>query len=339
MNRLYYLLVLHLVFSTIAGFAQQRQPVYFKAGRVINNPDSADYYRVITSQNDSSFSFKEYRKDGMWMNATAKGSINYPDYIGTAMIYYKTGKTAVKKEFNVDGWLAKTTGYYRNGKLIYITYTIREWPFELVAYDADSSGNVHIINGNGERQETDSVRFSGERYTMKGPYKDGFKEGLWTGTNDRGWAFQQKYHEGRMISATVKTGAGKKYHYTHFFDFPEFDGKFDEFNRRILANLKNKKDTSDLEFLKPGVLHLSYVVNEKGEITGLKGFKKDHSGLVPLELKHNRPTTTPAKLRGVPIPFVVADNYSTNVGLANFNRDVYLRGQLTRPPRTRSRLY
>jgi len=238
----------------------------------------------------------------------------------------------------VHGWPARTTGYYPTGNVIYITYTIRQWPMELVIYDADSSGNVHIINGNGARQETDSVRFSGEHYTMKGPYKNGFKDGVWAGTDDKGWVFEQTYHKGRLISGTVRT-TEKKYHYKQFFEFPDFDGKFDEFNRRILANLKNKKDTSDLEFLKTGVLHLSYVVNEKGEITQLKGFKKDHSGLVPLELKHTRPKTTPAKLRGVPIPFVVADNYTTNVGLANFHTDIYLNGQLTGPHRTRSRLY
>lgn len=322
-----YLFVLLLAFSTIAAFAQQK-PVYFRAGRVITDPDSADCYRIITSQNDSSFNFTEYRKDGTRMEATATGSLIYPDYIGTATFYYKTGRVSVKKEFNTHGWLSKTTGYYPNGLVIYITYGIHLPPFEVVVYDADSSGNVHIINGNGARQETDSIRFSGEHYTMKGPYKDGFKDGLWKGTDDRGWFFEQSYRKGKMISGTVITTAGEKYHYRQFFQFPDFDGKFDDFNRDILANLKNKRDTSDLEFLKPGVLHLSYVINEKGEVTQLKGFRKNKGGMVALELRANRPKCTPAKLRGVPMPFVVADNRTVNLGLANFNTDIYLNGQL-----------
>jgi hypothetical protein len=328
MNRLNYLFLLLLVFSTISAFAQQKQPVYFRAGRVITNPDSADYYRVITSENDTSFSFTEYRKDGTRMEATATGSILYPDYIGTAIFYYKTGKIAVKKEFNVHGWLAKITGYYPNGSLIYITYAIPRWPLELVVYDADSSGHVHIVNGNGARQETDSLRTCSEHYTMRGPYKDGFKDGIWTGSDDRGWAFEQTYRKGIVTSATVTTNDGKKYHYRQFFQFPEFDGKFDEFNRSILANLKNKKDTLSLEFLKPGVLHLSYVINYRGEVTQLKGFRKNKGGMVALELKGNRPRCAPAKLRGVPVPFVVADNRTVNLGLANFNTDVYLNGQI-----------
>lgn len=332
MNRMYYfLLFLILVFLAMPGFAQEKQPVYFRSGRVITNPDSADYYRVITSENNGVFSFTEHRKDGMRMEATATGDIAYPDYIGTVIIYYKTGSIAVKKQFNVNGWLAKTAGYYPNGNPIYITYTIPQFPFELVVYDADSSGHVHIINGNGARQETDSVRFSGEHYTMKGPYKDGFKDGLWTGTDDRGWIFQQTYHKGRLTSGTVTTDSGKKYHYRQFFEFPEFGSKFDEFNRSILANLKNKKDTTTVEFLKPGVLHLSYIINDHGEITQLKGFRKNKQGMLPLELKKNRPKCIPAKLRGVPVPFVVADSQTVNVGLAGFNTDIYLNGQIVGP--------
>src|SRR5665213_1934994 len=327
MNRLYYLLVLMLLFPTIPCFSQEKQPLYFRSGRVITNPDSAEYYRVLNSENDGLLSFTEYHKDGTRIEASATGSISDPVYVGNATFYYKNGKVAIKNEYK-SGRLLRSTGFYPSGVLMYVMYYQHFGAIPQVVYDADSSGHAHIINGNGARQETDSVRFSGEHYTMKGPYKDGFKDGLWKGTDDRGWVFEQTYRKGRIVSGTVTTNGGKKYRYKQFFQFPEFDGKFDDFNRDILANIKNKKDTLNLEFLKPGVLHLSYVINEKGEVTQLKGLGKDKGGLVPLELKGNRPRCSPAKLRGVPVPFVVADNRTVNLGLTNFNTDIYLNGQI-----------
>ncbi|MDP9046603.1 MAG: hypothetical protein M3N14_00600 [Bacteroidota bacterium] len=330
MRRYRLTLFLHLAFAASA-FAQDKQPVYFRHGSVITNPDSADYYRVLNSQNDESFNFTEYHNDGSRIEASATGSLSDPVYRGIATYYYKTGKVAIKKEYSGHGSLLKTEGYYPNGVLMYVTYHQGVGSGEVLGYDADSSGNAHVINGNGVRQETDSVRLAGEHFTMKGPYKDGLKEGVWKGSDDKGLRFEQSFLAGRFVSGTATSNVGKKYHYTKLFEYPRFKGDFDKFNRSILANLKNPTDTLNLEFLKPGILHLSYVINERGEVTALKGFRKNGHVMVGLELKSDEPICRPARLRGVPIPFIVADNRVTPAGFRPFNTDIYLRGQIIFP--------
>ncbi|MGZ3755334.1 MAG: hypothetical protein ACXVJE_08960, partial [Mucilaginibacter sp.] len=266
-----------LLFSAITAFAQKEAPVYFKYNHVIKNADSADYYRVIDSRDGDNYRFTEFHKDGTWVKALATGNINDPYYIGDQTFYYKNGRIAVANQFS-KGRCIKTTGYYPNGVLLQVIEYRTTWPQQLIAYDADSSGRVHIINGNGERQETDSIAIPAFNihlhYTMTGPYKDGLKNGLWKGTDDRGFSFEEKYEAGKLVSGTTKTPEGKKYHYTRLYQYPKFKGDIDKFEVHILPALKNKADTTGLKFFKPGFLNLSYIINEDGSVSNLTGYKK-----------------------------------------------------------------
>jgi hypothetical protein len=328
-----YRLLFSLIFLTASAFAQDELPVYYtRDNRATTNRDSAEYYRVINSRTDENFRFTEYHKDGTWRTAEARGDINEPVYVSTLTFYYKNGQVAVQNEYK-NGRLLKTTGYYPNGVLLHVMFYPRPGPFPQVAYDADSSGTIHIINGNGSRLESDSLKMFDEHFTMTGPYKNGWKEGVWKGKDDKGLVFEQLYQAGRFISGTAVTNTGKKYHYNKFFELAGFRGDFNEFERGIAANLKNPADTLDLEYFSPGYLHLSYVINEKGEITNLHGFKKHGKVMVNLELKRDRPRCKPAMLRGVPVPYPIADNANsiTRGRLLPFNTDVYLKGRIIIP--------
>jgi antitoxin component YwqK of YwqJK toxin-antitoxin module len=308
MNRLY-ILTSCLIFLGFVAFAQEA-PVYFaKNGHVISNPDSAYYYRVINSREGDHFKFTEYHKDGTWIKGTAKGAITDPVYLNDITFYYKGGKVAVIQKYE-NGRLVKTIGYYPNGILLQVIDHINTWPLTLVAYDADSSGHVHIINGNGRRIESDSLRFYhfSERYIMEGPYKNGLKDGLWKGADERGFTFEEKYDAGKLISGTSKTAEGKKYHYTKFFEYPTFNGNIDKFESHMLPHLKSISDTTGLRFFKPGFLRLSYVINEDGNVIKLTGFKKQDLSPVNLELNAGLPKCNPAKLRGVPTSYPIANN-------------------------------
>jgi antitoxin component YwqK of YwqJK toxin-antitoxin module len=332
MNKRYGLLF-NLIFLTASAFAQDEPPVYYtKNNTATTNRDSAEYYRVINSKADETFRFTEYHKDGTWRTAEARGDINEPVYVSTLTFYYKTGQVAIKSEYK-NGRLLKATGYYPNAVLMHVLYYPNPWPFPQVAYDADSSGTPHIVNGNGSRQESDSLNMFGEHFTMAGSYKNGWKDGVWKGTDDKGLFFEQTYQAGRFISGTTITNTGKKYHYHRFFELPRFSGDFNKFEYAIAANLKHPADTAGLEFLTPGYLHLSYVINEKGEITNLHGFKKQGKVMINLELKSDQPKCKPAMLRGVPVPYPIADNADsiTRGRLFPFHTDVYLKGAIVIP--------
>lgn len=306
-----YSLFLCLIFSAITAFAQTEAPVYFQGNHVTDNPDSADYYRVIDSRDGDNYRFTEYHKDGTWIKALASGNINDPFYIGDLTYYYKSGRIAVVNQFT-KGRRIKTTGYYQNGVLLQVIQYRTAWPQQLIAYDADSSGRVHIINGNGVRQETDSITIPAfnvhQHYTMTGPYKDGLKNGLWKGSDDRGFTFEEKYGDGKLVSGITKTADGKKHHYTRLFEYPKFKGDVDHFEAHILPALKNQADTANLKFLKPLFLNLSYVINEDGSVSNLIGYKKHDHTQFQLELKGTLPKCEPAALRGVPFSFTIKNN-------------------------------
>ena len=321
-----------LLFTSVMAVAQVGVPVYFRYNHVTANADSADFYRVIDSLDGDKYWFTEHHKDGTWSKALATAKISDPLFMGNQTFYYKNGRVAVINTY-VKGRRIKTTGYYPNGRLLQVMEYWNGWPQELVIYDADSSGTAHIEDGNGRRQETDSIRASGihEHYTMNGPYKNGFKDGLWTGTDDHGFTFEQLYEAGKQVSGTTKTADGKKYRYTKIFEYPKFKGDIDQFEARIIPALKNPADTTGLVFFKPGLLKLSYVINVDGKVTNLTGIQKSSRKPVQLQLKNDLPRCEPARLRGVPINYQVAPNtdYIVRHNFNPFQTDVYLNGRYT----------
>ena len=331
-----YILLSGLLFSAFASFAQAEKEVYYRNGRIIINKDSADTYRVIDSREGDNFRFTEYHTDGTFIKALGKGHINRPVYLGNRVFYYKDGKMAIKEEYD-NGRLLKTWRFYPNGVLMQVTSTINSIPNTpvstiLVNYDADSLGRVHIANGNGIRQETDTLKSFNirEQYTMTGPYKNGLKDGLWKGTDNRGFEFEETYDAGKLISGTTKTTAGKKYHYTNLYEYPQFNGDIDKVESRVIPYLKNTADTTGLRFFKPNLLRLSYIINEDGRIIDIKGFKKLANAPIPLQLKSELPKCDPARLRGVPISYTITSNTDYMVRhdflFTPFQTDVWING-------------
>jgi antitoxin component YwqK of YwqJK toxin-antitoxin module len=315
----------------LSVIAQDAPAVYFKNYRVVDDTASADFYRVVNSRAAGSFTYTEYHKDGTWVKAIANGTIANPAIIGDEISYYRSGKPAIIKSYH-NGGVLSTIGYYPNGILMYVIKPGKvPQGQQLLLYDADSLGNVHVKNGNGERQESDSLRFLAinEHFTMMGPYQDGLKDGLWKGSNDKGWFFEQRYEAGRLVSGSCQTAEGKKYKYSAIISHPEFKGGLNGFEAGIIPALKNVADTAGLQFIKPGYLELGYVIDEHGKLSALHGFKKDGHTPIPLELKKDLSTTQPAKFRGVPTAYTLINNkyvFERSLSVTPFQTDLYLKG-------------
>jgi hypothetical protein len=219
--------------------------------------------------------------------------------------------------------------------LIYVIVHRKAWPYSFIAYDADSSGRIHIANGNGRRQETDTTKLAhiGEVFTMEGPYRDGVKEGIWKGRDDRGLVFEENYEHGKLVSGTTTASDGKKYKYNKVYQYPSFNESADRFESRIMSIIKNTSDTIGLQYIKPGYLRLNYVIDEHGQITDLYGFKTLRGPHVRIELKKLLPTISPARLRGVPFRYMVSDNSDylvrNNFIISPFNTGIYIKAQYT----------
>jgi antitoxin component YwqK of YwqJK toxin-antitoxin module len=338
MNNRHYILTFCLIVLYLAAFAQEAPVYYGKNGKIVSNRDSAIYYRVIDSREGDSFKFTEYHKDGTWIKAFAKGNLNYPDYENVETIYYKTGKVAMVMEYE-HYRLRKATSYYPNGVLMQvIDYHNKIWPDVVVVYDADSLGNVHIFNGNGTRKETDSLRLPAahEHFTMEGPYKNGRKDGVWKGSDDKGITFEEQYEEGKFISGKSRAADGKKYKYERSYVNANFDGDPRDVEKRIRHSLKTPADTLTLRANVHHVLSLSYTIDENGELKDICGYDKTTLKPVKLELTRYPPKVNAARFKGVPVESYITMPYTINSykqvnNTKPFNTDVYLNGTYTRP--------
>ena len=300
--------MIFIIALPFAVSAQNTVKVYLKNDRITADSINYDAYRVVDSRTAETFSYTEYHKDGTWVKGNAAGSIENPVTIGDEKHFYKTGKIALVKNYH-NGGLTGTIGYYPNGVLMYVLKPSPVFRDGLVLYDADSSGRVHITNGNGVRRETDSIRFLNqlEYATMEGPYKDGLKDGTWKGTDNKGRSIEEQYEAGKLTGG-VTIENGKKYKYKSRISYPEFKGGIDKFEARIMASLTRPTDTTGLKFIKPGYLKLGYTITEEGLITSLHGFNKQDNTIVDIALKAELPKVEPARLRGVPLTYTIENN-------------------------------
>lgn len=137
-----YILTISCLLCTLYASAQSDTVAYFKNdGRLVSIRDSADYYRVLDSRKGDTIKFTEYRKNGMWVKASATGSITKPVYDGYVNLYYKNGKPCEMHDYT-NGSVTKTLRYFTNGALQQtIIYRQEEgWPRERLLYEADSAG-------------------------------------------------------------------------------------------------------------------------------------------------------------------------------------------------------
>lgn len=334
------ILSLCLILWGAMAFAQTDSTKYYfdSNNNLIKNPDSAAYYRVIDSRNDAGFRFTEYRKDGTWVKASAKGTIEAPMYDGYVNWYYKNGKPCEMHEYSY-GRAVKTLRYHSNGILLQtIVYgSVPGMPYQRLMYEADSLGKANIINGNGTHTDT-GVLIRGmltEHYTMFGQYLNGAKEGIWEGVNDKNIHFSEKYIKGKFISGKSKTSEGKTYNYIYAFEYPIYSDNRFRFELWVKNHLKTPADTLHLNYRTSRWLQLNYLIDENGKPQHIKGFKPDGITQVDLVLERNPPKWAPATLRGVPISYQIMYNQGTVdfnkpmifTGLKPFQTDIYLNNQ------------
>src|ERR1700744_1994909 len=133
--------------------AQSNPTLYYKDSHHTDDSIHADFRRTLMAQQGDIFTYREYYKDGTWMEGHGKNGLASPVKVGEENHYYQSGKLAIKNHYD-KGRLLNAVGYYPNGVMMYILQSREQRPGMLVVYDADSSGNVHIKDGNGRRQET-----------------------------------------------------------------------------------------------------------------------------------------------------------------------------------------
>ena len=311
-----------LLFTLSAVKAQKKQNIYFfkNNGKEVSTKDSADFMRAIQEPDsgETNFVYLEFFADGK-RKAVGKVSAFEPNLVleGTVINFNKAGRRIKVANYEHGMPIGMSYQYFDNGALHkqveYVKFTpsldqmlgndpafanaIFNTGNKLV-YLADSLGTVYVKQGNGHVVERVSL-LSGER-REEGDYKDGLKDGIWTGTeNTNPINYTETYQMGKLISGQ-STQNGKQYTYTAAVEPPQFKGGAAAWNTYIKNTLTYPKEAFRNGI--QGRVQTSFTIDKDGKIIDVN-ITRSADPLLDEEAKRillRSPLWIPGKMRGVP---------------------------------------
>jgi TonB family protein len=268
-----------LFFSLSAVSAQKKQNTYlFKNNnKEVFNRDSADFIRIIEEPDpgETNYILKEFYKDGgdrtLGKVSAFKPSLVYED---TLISFYANGKKRSAVNYKNGKRLGMAFEFFKNGNLKkQMEYPPRNTGDKTqvneevkVIYQADSSGKVLVKDGNGHGVEYDVEK--DDVFVEEGDYKDGFKQGTWTGKYKSGKSsYNETYNLGKLESG-IKTIGDKKYEYTDLGSPPSFKGGINQFYKYLSNSIRFPKDAMERGI--NGKVLVSFTIEKDGKITEAK---------------------------------------------------------------------
>ncbi|RZK52471.1 MAG: TonB family protein [Pedobacter sp.] len=261
--------------------AQKKQNTYLlkNNNKEVFNRDSADFIRIIEEPDpgEKNYILKEFYKNGVDRTlgkvSAFKPSLVYEDTLISfyadgkkrSVVNYKNGKKlGMAFEFFKNGEVKKQKEYLpRNTGDKTQTYINED---AKVLYQADSLGKVLVKDGNGH-----AVDFEVEKddvFIEEGGYKDGFKQGTWTGKYQSGKSnYNETYNLGKLVSG-IKTIGDKKYEYTDLGSPPSFRGGINQFYKYLSNSIRFPKDAMERGI--KGKVLISFTIEKDGKITEAK---------------------------------------------------------------------
>ncbi len=321
-------ILIALVFSSFFSKAQKKQNVYFlnKKGKEVKVKDSADFVRVIQEPDSgetnyllfefymddkkkrqgkvSSFANKlvyEGQLISFDRNGIKESVISYKkgDKIGMAFYYFANKMLKKQVEYiqyqtPTNQMIGSSNGYSQKMRVIFIQ---------------DSLGVVTVKDGNGHSKEK-AGELKGDALFEEGDYKDGYRNGVWTGkyTINTAKYYTETYEMGKFISGESMQD-GKKYTYLVNEAAPEFKG-----GKKAWADFISRTTSypkAALEDRASGTVSTSFVIDKDGKITEIKITKSVHEALdkEAIRVLQQSPRWTPGQQRGVPVKVVYTQSF------------------------------
>lgn len=190
--------------------------------------------------------------------------------IGEEIEYYENGNKSSSILYENKLRFGKTFEWYEDGGLKeegeFISIpNAPETRFKMINY-WNEKGEKTVINGNG------FANFKNKYYEENGNYKDGFKDGKWTGNSLKNtFSYEEIYANGELVSGVSIESDGTKNEYTSLEVKPEPKKGMQHFYDFI----SKKFSTPDLAYKNKikGKIILAFVVDKNGEITEIKVVK------------------------------------------------------------------
>lgn len=287
--------------------AQQPLNTFFllNSGLYINNPDSADYIRVVYQPEEGSalYPVREFYKNGTKKTIGFSSRVDPPSYEGYLRSYYPNGNKQQIANFSKGQTTDSTYNYYPNGNLYTISVskpaTTPGYTELRIEEVRDSTGKELAIHGDGDYFIYNQI--SGKTIEH-GPIKNGVRDGVWVGektdTTDR---YTEVYANGKLISGESIDDQNVPYKYTSITMSPEFKGGQDRFYSYLNTHLHYPERSRRLGIGR--IVHVAFTVEKDGTLTGFSETQSMNSDLdeEAIRVIKRSPKWEPGRFRGKPI--------------------------------------
>lgn len=266
--RIYFLLFFLLMTVLTSGQSIDERVIYLDSSFTETNQLDHVYYRVISDQkkNKSPYKTTEYYKSGKIYSAGYSKEKNHLFPVGQFIKYYESGVKKAIENYKDGVKSGAFFSWYENGN--------PQTEGEYLKSDAeDSKQTIFKINQFWDAENTQAVKDGNGHYNLtdelchdEGDIKDGFRDGMWQGTNNiLRYTYIEKYADKKLVSGVSTDFKGVKRIYRELDSKPEFPGGMNDFYMYVGRNFK----TPDIPNIK-GTLFISFYVEKDGTIDNIK---------------------------------------------------------------------
>ena len=262
-----------LIFFSNFLFSQEENNkiIYFDSIWNETNFENHKYYRKVIDYNlfKEEYIFEDYYKSGkikMRGNSISKESL----YKNGEFTYFYENGNIKETAFYMNGvGFGQNTQWYENGQKKlegeYIYDEVENIPLLKINSFWDKQNIQKVVDGNGEVEDIN------ESFSEKGILKNGLKDGVWTGKDNRyKLSYTEKYKDGKFISGTSIDSQNNQYNYNKLFLNPQPIDGLEKFYQNIGKNFKIPKSAERIS----GKIILKFTINTEGMIEDISVTKK-----------------------------------------------------------------
>lgn len=274
----------------------------FNSEIVVNNKDSADFYRLILSPDTTTdrnlFVVNDFYINGRPKMVAKTNSQNYwLNLNGACVKYFPNGRRKSIENYNHGKLTGYTIKYYPNGKP-YLTGMYNDSSRLVVDECRDSTGKALAQNGNGHYIIYDEAF---KQIQSEGEILNGLENGEWRGVLGDTITYVCTYVEGMCKNGISRHKNGKEYIFSKAQEYPMFKGGMQAFYGFLAREIRYPKVARDLHI--QGKVFLTFTIDRDGSLNNITVVQGAGGGIdeEALRVIKQSPKWQPGKLYGVPV--------------------------------------
>lgn len=231
---------------------------------------------------DKNFFNPEGKVISYYENSNKKSQIIYKDFIkvGDCEFWYENGTKKIDgKYFEIDN----------DGMPSSILNVTNFW---------NENGEHKVQNGTGDFIDDEKENYG--HCLSSGKVKNGFKDGLWTGSDKQNeFSFEENYENGKLIAGVSTDKNNTKFNYTKVSKRPEFKDGISGLYKYMKLNLNLPPNVTA-----NGKLKIGFTIDKNGTIKELKILKSLHPDIDKEAIrifKEYKYYISPAESRGIKV--------------------------------------